>query len=90
MFLPFSSYLQQLLPAFTSVLVNKMDPDQAAVRLTANLIRAHSVYSDDKTSLYFIYPYKPSVLFVGHRQRVPTQIICRNTRRLISVFTVCL
>ena len=37
-----------------------------------------------------LYPYKPSVLFVRHRQTVQTQIRRRRTQRLIRVFTVCL
>ena len=35
-------------------------------------------------------PFKPSVLFVGHRQTVHTQIRRHRTRRLIKVSTVCL
>ena len=35
-----------------------------------------------------IYPFKPSVLFVGHRQTVQTQIRRRKMRRLIRAFTV--
>ena len=35
-------------------------------------------------------PYKPSVLFVGHRQTVQTQSSRRRTRRLIMVSNVCL
>ena len=34
--------------------------------------------------------YKPSVLFVGHRQTAQTQIRRRRTRRLIGVSTVSL
>ena len=34
-------------------------------------------------------PYKPSVVFIGHRQTVQSQIRRRRTRRLIRVFTVC-
>ena len=41
---------------------------------------AHSLY---------INPYKPSVLFIGHRQTVQTQIRHHRTRRLIRVSTVC-
>ena len=33
--------------------------------------------------------FKPSVLFVGHRQTVQTQIRRRILRRLIRVSTVC-
>ena len=36
-------------------------------------------------------PYKPNVLFVGHRHTVQTQIIrCHRVRRLIRVSTGCL
>ena len=38
----------------------------------------------------YVNTYKPSVLFVGHRQPVQTQIRRRRTRRLIRVSTVCL
>ena len=34
-------------------------------------------------------PHKPSVLFVGHRLTVQTQIRCRKTWRLIRLSTVC-
>ena len=37
-----------------------------------------------------LYPYKPSVLFVGHGQTVQTQIRHRIMRCLIRVSTVCL
>ena len=37
-----------------------------------------------------IYPFKPSGLFVGHRQTVQTRIRRRKSRRLIKVSTVCL
>ena len=35
-------------------------------------------------------PFKPSVLFVGHRQTVETQTRRRRTQCLIRVSTVCL
>ena len=35
-------------------------------------------------------PYKPSVLFVGHRQTVQNQITRRKTRLPIRFSTVCL
>ena len=35
-------------------------------------------------------PYKPSVLFMGHRETEKTQIRRRRTRRLIRVSTVYL
>ena len=38
----------------------------------------------------WINPYKPGVHFVGHRQKVQTQIRRRRTRRLIRIFTICL
>ena len=34
-------------------------------------------------------PYKPSVLFVGHRKTAQTQIRRCRTQRLIRIFTVC-
>ena len=37
-----------------------------------------------------VIPFKPSVLFVGHRQTVQTQIRHQRTRRLIRVSTICL
>ena len=37
-----------------------------------------------------LVPHTHSVLFVGHRQTVETQIRRHRTRRLTSVFTVCL
>ena len=40
--------------------------------------------------LDILNPYKPSVLFVRHRQTVQTQIRRRNTLRLLRVSTVCL
>ena len=36
-----------------------------------------------------VNPYKPSVLFVGHRQTGQTQIRCCRMGCLIRVFTVC-
>ena len=38
---------------------------------------------------YNVNPYKPSVLFVGHRQRGQNQIRRRKTRRPIRFSTVC-
>ena len=38
----------------------------------------------------FFNPYMPSVLFVGHRQILQTQIRSHRMRRLIRVSTVCL
>ena len=40
--------------------------------------------------LDMINPFKPSVLYVRHRQAMQTQIRRRTTRRLIRVSTVCL
>ena len=37
-----------------------------------------------------VNPYRPGILFVGHRQTVKTQIRCHRMWRLIRVFTVCL
>ena len=37
------------------------------------------------SGFFFFNPYKPSVLFVGHRQTVQNQIRCRKTRRLIRL-----
>ena len=37
-----------------------------------------------------VNPYKPSILFVGQRQTMQTQIRRRILRRLIRVSTVCL
>ena len=34
-------------------------------------------------------PYKPSVLYMGHRKTVQTQIRRRRMERLIRVSTVC-
>ena len=42
------------------------------------------------TNQKWVNPYKPSILFVGHRQTVQTQISRRITLCLIRVFTVCL
>ena len=36
------------------------------------------------------YACKPSVLFVGHKRTVQTQIRRRSTQHLISVSTVCI
>ena len=36
-----------------------------------------------------INPYKPSVLFIGHRQTAQTQIRCHRIWHLIRVSTVC-
>ena len=41
-------------------------------------------------SLELIFPYKPSVLFVGHRQTVQTMIRRRRTRRLSDQGLYCL
>ena len=37
-----------------------------------------------------IYPNKPGIPFVGHRQTVQTQIRCHIMWHLIRIFTVCL
>ena len=39
---------------------------------------------------YFINPYKPSVIFVGHRQTVQNQIRRHRTWRLIRFCTACI
>ena len=38
----------------------------------------------------WISPFRPSVLFVGHKRTVQTQIRHHRTRRLIRVSTLCL
>ena len=38
----------------------------------------------------FIHPYKPRVLFVGHRQTVQTQIRCCRMCHMIRFSNVCL
>ena len=40
--------------------------------------------------LHVLYPFKPSVFFVGHMQTVQAQTRRRTTRRLIRASTVCL
>ena len=47
-------------------------------------------FTDTCHVVYQINPYKPSVLFVGHRQTVQNQIRRRKTRLLIKFSTVCL
>ena len=44
----------------------------------------------DKQNNCIFNPYMPSVLFVGHRQIVQTQIRCHRMWRLIRVSTVFL
>ena len=47
-------------------------------------------YKIDIKQRSVLNPYKPRVLFVGHRQTVQTQIRRRRTPRLIRVYIVCL
>ena len=60
--------------------------------LAAHACQLGALRMSDKYTLYLnlVNPYKPSVLFVGHRQSAKTQIRRRLTRRLISFSTVCL
>ena len=44
----------------------------------------------DSKIIAFFNPYMPSVLFVGHRQTVYTEIRCHKMRGLTRVSTVCL
>ena len=50
-------------------------------------------YSGQNACRYHIHlanPFKPSVLFMGHRQTVKNQTKDRRTRRLVRFCTVCL
>ena len=71
-------------------MANSTDPVETP-RL--NLLRLIWVYAICECSFLhkgkYIYPYKPSVLFVGHRQTVQNQIRCRKIRHLIMFSTVC-
>ena len=44
---------------------------------------------DEAHIIYYLNPYKPSVLFVGHQQTVQNQIRCRKMLRLIWFSTFC-
>ena len=58
-----------------------------------NVFKITKFYSFTNMSHYrhtYTYSYKPSVLFVGHRQTVKTQIRRRRMRRLIRISTICL
>ena len=48
------------------------------------------IYKLNFSNSTLLNPLEPSVLFVGHRQTVQTQIRRHRMRRLIRVSTVCL
>ena len=46
-------------------------------------------FADSPEPLLLFNPYKPSILFMGHRQTLQNQIRCPRTWRLIRFSTVC-
>ena len=58
---------------------------QLSICVRPGLICSSAIQTSEVSS---INPYKPGVLFVGHRQTMQTQIRCHPTRRL-SLLTEC-
>ena len=53
-------------------------------------MKVHKVGLQGLDLVMVVNLYMPSILFVGHRQTVKTQIRRRRMRHLIRVSTVCL
>ena len=64
-----------------------LDPDQNHLQ---TVCKGYQQTTKVAASKEIFNPYKPSVIFVGHRQTVQTQFRRRRTQHLIRVSTVCL
>ena len=64
-----------------------LDPDQNCLQ---NVCKGYQQKTKVAASKEIVNTYKPSILFVGHRQTVQTQFRLKRTLCPIRVSTICL